>query len=67
MAQTITADMSIAEVLKVDRKLAKILLDNGMHCLGCPHAAAESLAEAGAVHGIEVDKMIHDLNSALSN
>ena len=66
MSIEITSDMSIADVLKVDKSLARILLEHGMHCLGCPHATAESLAEAGAVHGIDVDEMVDKLNAALA-
>ena len=66
MAVKITSEMSIAEVLKIDRSLAAILLDYGMHCLGCPHATAESLADAGAVHGINVEEMVDKLNAAIA-
>jgi hybrid cluster-associated redox disulfide protein len=37
-------------------------MNAGMHCLGCPSASGESLAEACAVHGIDVDKLIDELN-----
>ena len=40
-----------------------ILLDAGMHCLGCPSAQAETLEEACAVHGIDVDELIKKLNA----
>lgn len=59
---TITPDMSIGEVLRLDRDTARIFMSFGMHCLGCPHATAESLEEAGAAHGIDVDAMIRQLN-----
>jgi len=60
--KTITADMSIRDVLEIDETTADILLGYGMHCIGCPHAAAESLEEAGSVHGIDIDEMIAKLN-----
>ncbi|GHU65442.1 disulfide oxidoreductase [Clostridia bacterium] len=62
----ITSEMTINEVIKLDRKLSKVLLEFGMHCIGCPHAMAETLAEAGAAHGIDVDEMVSKLNDAVA-
>ena len=62
MAQ-ITKDMTIAEALRVDRGTAPIFMQFGMHCLGCPSASGESIADASAVHGIDVDALIEALNN----
>ena len=43
---TITPDMTIGEILRVDEGLVPILLEAGMHCLGCPASQAETLTEA---------------------
>lgn len=59
----ITKDMSIGQVLSMDRGTAPIFISYGMHCLGCPHATAESIEQAGGVHGIDVDKLVGDLNA----
>ncbi|MEG0986967.1 MAG: DUF1858 domain-containing protein [Clostridia bacterium] len=58
--------MSIGQVLSIDRNTAPIFMSYGMHCLGCPHATSESLEDAGAVHGIDVDKLVDDLNEYIS-
>ena len=47
---TVTKQMSIGEVLSIDRSTAHIFMEFGMHCLGCPHATAESIADACAAH-----------------
>lgn len=60
----ITKESLISEVLQINPELAEILLGAGMHCLGCPAAAGESLAEACAVHGIDVDDLVNKLNEA---
>lgn len=60
--QKVTADMTIAEVLKMDREVAGVFMKYGLHCLGCPGATMESIADAGSVHGINVDDLIADLN-----
>ena len=59
---TITKDMIIAQILDVDSNLAPILMASGMHCLGCPASQAETLEEACAVHGIDVDELVEELN-----
>lgn len=61
----VTKSNSIGEVLQMDRNTAAIFMGYGMHCLGCPHATSESIEQAGAVHGIDVDKLVDDLNAHL--
>lgn len=61
----ITKQMSIGEVLRLDRNTAPIFMQYGMHCLGCPHATGESIEQAGMVHGVDVDQLVKDLNEFL--
>ena len=63
---TIEKTMSIGEVLRLDRNTAPIMMSYGMHCLGCPHATAESLEDACAAHGANVDELVHQLNEFLA-
>lgn len=63
----VTKDMKINEILMIDQGLIPILLEAGLHCLGCPASQMETLEEAGFVHGIDTDKLINDLNSYLEN
>ena len=51
----ITPEMSIAEVMRMDPEVAPVFMSYGMHCLYCPHASAESIAEASLVHGIDAN------------
>lgn len=62
----INKQMSIGEVLRIDRNVAPIFMEFGMHCLGCPHATAESLEDACAVHGTNVDELVHQINEYLA-
>lgn len=59
----INADTKIGELLEMAPEKANILLEAGMHCLGCMAAAEETLEEACAVHGIDVDELVEKLNS----
>lgn len=58
----ITAEMTIAEVLKQKPDAVRILSQHGMHCIGCAVATGESLGAAAEVHGIDVETLINDLN-----
>lgn len=62
----ITKDMIIADILAVDMRLAAILMNAGMHCIGCPSAQGESLEEACVVHGIKVEPLVEELNEFLN-
>ena len=62
MAQ-INKDTMIGELLQIDENIAPILLNIGMHCLGCPASQAETIEEACEVHGIDVEEIIKKLNS----
>ena len=63
----ITKDMIIADILKINMGVVPILLNAGMHCIGCPSAQGESLEEACFVHGIEVDPLVEEINKFLAN
>ncbi len=54
----ITKEMTIGEILLTAPTVAPVLLEAGMHCLGCPSAQAESLEEAAMVHGIDIDELM---------
>ena len=64
---TVTKDMSISEVLNIDRGTASIFMAFGMHCLGCPHATAEPIKDACAAHGTDADALVAKLNEYLAN
>lgn len=52
----------IGELLEIAPEKAEILLNAGMHCLGCPASQAETLEEACGVHGIDVEDLVKELN-----
>lgn len=63
----ITTDTIISDVLKIDGGTIPIFLNNGMHCLGCPSSSGESIAEACALHGIDAEKLVKELNDYLES
>lgn len=63
----ITKDMIIGDIIMIDEGIAPILMNAGLHCLGCAMASGESLAEACVVHGMDCDALIEDLNKYLAS
>ena len=60
----ITKDMKITEVLEISRATAPVFFSMGMHCLGCPMSAGETVEEACAAHGVDVEEILVKLNAA---
>lgn len=61
-----TKDMLIQQVIELDDGTAEILMNAGMHCLGCAMAHGETIEQACAVHGIEVEPLIAEINAYLA-
>ena len=64
---TITKEMSIGEVLGIDRTTAPIMMEYGMHCMGCPYSQMESLEMGCAAHGTDVNELVEKLNAYLAS
>ncbi|WP_283608412.1 hydroxylamine reductase [Faecalispora anaeroviscerum] len=61
-AAKVTGGTLISDILRLNADAERILTDSGMHCLGCPASQMESLQDACAVHGIEVNEVLQKLN-----
>lgn len=59
----IEKNITIGQLLEIAPEKADILLEAGMHCLGCPASQAETIEEACSVHGIDIDELIEKLNA----
>lgn len=62
----VTKEMTIGQLIAQFPNVAPILMQIGMHCLGCPSAQAESLEEAAMVHGIDADLLVEKINAFLN-
>lgn len=52
----------IKDIVKMGSEAVQVLFDFGMGCIGCPSAQSESIEQAAAVHGIDVEKLLERLN-----
>ena len=62
-----TKDTMIGDLLQIDQNVAPLLLNIGMHCLGCPSSQMETIAEAAMVHGIDPDDLVVEINTFLDS
>ena len=61
----ITKDTIIGDILDMNRATAPLFLEMGMHCLGCPSARGETVAQACAVHGVDAEELVAKINAVL--
>ncbi len=66
MAKTVSKDIIIGDLIMIDRGIIPILMNAGMHCIGCPSSQGETLEEACMVHGMDVNTLVTDINSYLA-
>jgi hybrid cluster-associated redox disulfide protein len=65
-AAKITKDMTFGEVLKKYPQTVKTFFEYGMHCFGCHLSVAETIEQGALAHGVEVDKLVDDLNTTVA-
>ena len=58
----VTKTTQIGEVLRINPNVKEVLMGFGLHCFGCPMSQMETLEEAAAVHGVDVDLMMEKIN-----
>ncbi len=63
----ITKQTIMGDMLQYDGGIAYILMQSGMHCVGCPSSIGETLEEACAVHGIDADAVLNDIKEYLAS
>lgn len=61
----ITKKTTMGEMLEYDMGIAYILMQCGMHCVGCPSSIGESLEEACMVHGLNADEVMAKIQEYL--
>lgn len=60
-------NMLLNEILEMNPDITDIFIRHGMNCLGCPGAQSENLQEAAEGHGIDIAKLVDDLNRFLED
>ncbi|MEX1377878.1 MAG: DUF1858 domain-containing protein [Eubacteriales bacterium] len=63
MSVKVNKEMTIGQILEIDRRTAPLFMEFGMHCLGCPMSTNESVEAACITHGVSADELIEKLNT----
>ena len=58
-------EMVIMEVVTKYHETVEVYVNAGMGCLGCAAAHFENIEQGAGAHGIDIDKLIEDLNAAI--
>ncbi len=61
----ITKKTKFSEIIEQAPELIEILLEQGLHCVGCPFASQETIEEGALAHGMsekEVEELLKKLN-----
>jgi hybrid cluster-associated redox disulfide protein len=70
MNKKISKTDNLLEILQKFPNVVEVLLDYGMHCLGCPAMASDTLEVGAKVHGIEdnvIDEMVERMNEVVEH
>ena len=62
----ITKATTMGEMIQYDMGIAYVLMEAGMHCVGCPSSIGESLEEACMVHGLNADEVMANIQEYLN-
>ncbi len=65
--EKITKEMTIEQVVSKYPNTIETFFRYGMGCIGCQAAMFENIEQGALVHGIDVDKLIEDLNASIKD
>ncbi|MCK5234636.1 MAG: DUF1858 domain-containing protein [Candidatus Aenigmarchaeota archaeon] len=60
----ITKDMPVQEILIKYPETISVFRRYGLHCIGCFAASFETLEQGALAHGLDIDKLLKDLNDS---
>ncbi len=63
----ITKEMTIAEVVETYPKTVDVFMRYGLGCLGCAISRMENIEQGAAMHGIDIDTLVADLNKVVDS
>ncbi len=62
----ITKQTTMGDMLAYDQGIAYVLMQSGMHCVGCPSSIGESLEQACMVHRLDSDQVLQSITEYLA-
>lgn len=65
-SKKITKDMPIGEVIQKHPEAFEVFTKHGLHCIGCAMSHFENIEQGASAHGIDVKKLVDDLNKNIT-
>ncbi len=62
MTSKITRDMTFHHILQLDSRVASVLGQFNLGCVGCMGAMNETLEQGAMAHGVDVEEILTALN-----
>jgi hybrid cluster-associated redox disulfide protein len=59
-------EMTIGETIEKFPESAQVMLQHGLHCIGCHVALWETIEQGASAHGVDPDKLVHEINKEIS-
>ena len=64
----VTKKMKINEVIAKYPQAAEAMLRRGLHCIGCPMSASETIEQGCKAHGMgdkDIEKLLKEINDSI--
>ena len=61
----ITKKTKFSELMQKHPEAIEVLLSKGMHCIGCPASAMETIEDGAKAHGIKPEKLVKEINKKI--
>lgn len=61
----ITKDMTIEEVVQQFPETVQVFSRHGVGCLGCSAAQYDNIEQGAALHGLDADQLVQELNACI--
>ena len=63
----ITKDMTIADCVEQYPETAEVFFNHGLSCFGCAISRLESIAQGAALHKLDPDELVAELNAVIKD
>ncbi len=68
--ENINKSMTLGEVVEKFPESAEVMMNYGLHCIGCHVASWETIEQGALGHGMgekEIEKMVNEMNERISS
>jgi len=68
--EKVDKNMTLGEVVQKFPKSAEVMMNYGLHCIGCHVASWETIEQGAQGHGMgekEIEKMVNEINEKISS